>query len=143
MSDTYDSYCGAFGKEQAERMFEAGEYHRHELAEAGLHGSDPFRDAVAIAIGFDCFTSDRFREYHKITVPVADIRKWIREHGDLYHHDGPKDYISVMLGVYNEYIPEMDSGAGEEEEREPGDYMERSRDILPSLGLSPDIFDSF
>jgi hypothetical protein len=97
-----DSYVAAFGEEQACNLERAAEMHKN-----GIHdkpGSDAFKWACLIAIGHECISRPRFAEYHEITVPQDDFKKWCLEHGELGSHDGEVDYISLMLGIYNEYI---------------------------------------
>ncbi len=98
------SFVERFGERQARAMETAAEMHTN-----GIHdkrGSDEFKWAVAICIGYECFTRDRFREYHGINIPVDELKQWIKSDGQLATHDGDFDYLSAMTGHYNEYIPE-------------------------------------
>ena len=93
-----------FGKKQANAVMAAAEYHKN-----GVHdkmGSDPFRWAIAICLGYQCMEKDRFREYHGITIPWETVKEWIKVHGDLKNHDGDSDYLSLLCGVYNEFVKE-------------------------------------
>lgn len=108
MSTIRDSFVARFGEEQADALEAAGNGHRDTLLEGDKHGSDAFRDAVVIAIGFQCFEVDGYRESHGITAPADDIKAWIREEADLAHHQGPIDYLAMMAGAYNEYMPEKE-----------------------------------
>ena len=69
-------------------------------------GSDPFRWVLLICIGYQCAEIDGYREYHGITAPWADIKKWIIDHGSLGEHEGDCDYLSMLGGAYNEYTSE-------------------------------------
>lgn len=102
---TRESYAATFGKTQADRLQEAGESHRERLIEGDKRGSDPFRDAIVIAIGHECFTEPSYRKYHGITPSVRRIKAWIRDHGELAGYDGPIDYIALAAGAYEEYMP--------------------------------------
>lgn len=108
-----ESFVERFGEEQAVALENAGNGHRADLLAGDEHGPDAFRDAIVIAIGFECFTSDHYRKSHGITVPVADLTAWIREHGDLAHHTGPIDYLAMLVGRYQPYIPEYDEPPAE------------------------------
>lgn len=104
---TRESFVEHFGEEQAWRVEQAALEHRN-----GVHdnpGSDPFRWAIAITIGYECFTRSEFREYHRITVPVEEIKAWICKHGDLRNHDGDVDYMSMFCGRYDEYVKEANN----------------------------------
>jgi hypothetical protein len=102
VSKIRESFVEHFGEEQAAKLEAAAVEHKN-----GIHdepGSDFFRWAIVICIGFECFTKDRYREYHGITAPVEDVKQWVREHGDIANHDGDADYLSLFCGTYNEYV---------------------------------------
>ena len=99
---TRDSFVQHFGEEDARNIELAAAEHKN-----GIHdekGSDPFRWAITICIGFQCAELDSYREYHGITAPWMEIQQWIKDHGDLSIHDGDVDYIMLALGGYNEYV---------------------------------------
>ena len=98
-----DSFVRAFGDEQATAVEEAAA--RHDNAVHPTRGSDPFKWAVAIAIGYQCMEKDAYRSYHGITAPWPALQQWIRESCDLKSHDGDIDYLGLFAGVYNEYMP--------------------------------------
>jgi hypothetical protein len=103
---TREKFVEKFGEEQAKRVYDAAVEHKN-----GLHdreGSDPFRWAIAICIGFECLSEERYRKSHGITVPWEDIKRWIIEEGDLKNHDGDVDYLALCVGGYNEFVPEGD-----------------------------------
>lgn len=64
-----------------------------------------------IAIGYQCAEVDRYRKHHKITVPWASLKEWIKAHAFLGNHDGDCDYLGLFAGVYNEYILQPDPEA--------------------------------
>jgi hypothetical protein len=67
-------------------------------------GSDAFRWACVVCIGFQCFEKDQYREAHGITkASYVDIRDWLIEHGDIANHDGDCDYLALFAGMYNQY----------------------------------------
>ena len=99
---TRESFVKHFGEAQARAIENAALMHQN-----GIHdrrGSDPFRWAICICIGFQCMEVDRYRESHGITALWDDIETWIKDHGDLAHHDGDIDFISLFAGVYDQYV---------------------------------------
>jgi hypothetical protein len=99
-----EKYVAEFGEEQAKALEQAADTHKN-----GIHdnkGSDPFKWAILIAIGYECSTRDAFKEYHGISVPTEKWKQWVKEHAELSSHDGDCDYITLLCGLYNEYVPE-------------------------------------
>lgn len=97
-----DSYVETFGEAEARALEAAAQEHKN-----GIHdnpGSDPFRWAVVIAIGYQCAEVDSYRDSHGIHAPWEEIKQWIIDHGDLAAHDGDVDYLSLMAGKYTEYV---------------------------------------
>lgn len=99
-----DNFVARFGEEQAAAIEQAADMHK-DWRSGNEKGSDPFRFAVVICIGFECMSKDSYREYHGITAPWADLHQWIKDHGDLAHHDGDCDYLTLFAGGYSEYMP--------------------------------------
>jgi hypothetical protein len=100
---TRDSFVERFGEDQAAHIEAAAREHKN-----GQHdkpGSDPFRWAIVICIGYQCFEVESHREYHQITAPYDEIKQWAREHGNLAEHDGDCDFLGLFAGAYNEYMP--------------------------------------
>lgn len=96
-----ERFVADFGEDQAAAIERAAEEHKN-----GIHdnpGSDYFRWALVICVGYDCMKKDPFRQHHGITVPWETLRPWIKEHGQFAEHDGDTDYLSLMIGVYNWY----------------------------------------
>ena len=94
------SYVKFFGEEQARILEQAAEGHDNEVH--SRRGSDPFKWAVLICIGYQCV--EKYAEEHKITVPFKKFKWWCREHGELGTHDGDCDYLTMFVGGYNEYV---------------------------------------
>lgn len=99
-----ESFEQRFGSEQADALVSAAEQHDNDVH--SNRGSDPFKWAVLIAIGYQCVEIDEYRDSHGITVPWDDFRDWAKTDADLASHDGDCDYLSLMCGKYNEYMPE-------------------------------------
>ncbi len=94
-----------FGEEQAARIEAAAEEHANGINDVN-RGSDPFKWALLITIGYQCIEIDRYRAYHEITAPWDDVRRWIVDHAQLGEHDGDMDYIAFYCGKYNEFVGE-------------------------------------
>ena len=101
---TKESFIAHFGAEEAERIMCAAEEHMN-----GAHdesGSDVFRWAICICLGYECMSNETYRKYHGIITPWKDIKEWIKTYGNLEAHDGDVDYLSLFVGVYNEFVEE-------------------------------------
>lgn len=105
---TFDStwaaaFMARFGTDNTDAVMSAAIEHNN-----GIHnnpGSDIFRWAIAICIGYDCFGSYAAR-YHGITVAQDEVKRFCLELGGLGTHDGDVDYLGLMSGSYNEWILE-------------------------------------
>jgi hypothetical protein len=103
-----DAFVEKFSESDALAIEAAAESHKN-----GVHdkpGSDPFRWAVLIALGYECMSKDRYRDHHGIAAPWADIEAWLKEPTRrewLAAHDGDSDYLALMVGVYTPYMPEQ------------------------------------
>jgi len=67
-------------------------------------GSDPFRWALTIVIGYQCV--EKYAKYHNIKVPFNEFKKWVIENAELHEHDGDIDWLALAAGVYQEFFPE-------------------------------------
>lgn len=99
-----DSFVERFGAQEAAAIEAAAELHRSELLEGGKYGSDPFRDAIVITIGFQCLSRASFRRYHGIKTPWKELREWIKTEAHLAKHDGPIDWLAYGAGLYKGLI---------------------------------------
>jgi hypothetical protein len=103
MESVRKSFVEQFGEEQAQRIEEAAYGHKN-----GAHdhmGSDPFKWAILICIGYECFTEDDYRMEHRITAPAQEIKEWAKKNGNLDTHDGDVDFLALFDGSYDEYMP--------------------------------------
>lgn len=101
MSSLRDEFVQKFGEADATRIERAAAEHKN-----GIHdkpGSDPFRWALAICVGYECCTSERYAKYHGIENGPA-IDAWMRENAVLHEHDGDVDYLAVFAGAYQPYV---------------------------------------
>ena len=99
-----NQFVSHFSEEIARAIEDAAASHKN-----GIHdepGSDPFRWAVLICIGAECFTRPSFATHHGIE-RADEIKPWLLEHGRrwLSEHDGQFDYIALLAGLFHEYMP--------------------------------------
>jgi len=102
MDSIRNSFVDHFGEEQARAIERAAISH-----ENGIHdrrGSDPFRWAICICLGYKCMENEAYRQEHEVTIPWSDLDSWIIEHGNLTEHDGDVDYLALFCGVYEKYV---------------------------------------
>jgi hypothetical protein len=96
-----EAFAAEFGEDQAAAVMAAAIQHKN-----GIHdnpGSDSFKWALLIAIGHECLT--RYRDDHGITADADEMREWIKANADLRSHDGDCDYLALICGAYDEYLP--------------------------------------
>jgi hypothetical protein len=98
-----EGFVARFGEADAAAIEAAAREHSNGINSTRT-GSDPFRWAIAIAIGYQCMELGRYRAHHGIVTPWTDLKAWIIEHGNLKDHDGDVDYLSMFIGTYNEYV---------------------------------------
>ena len=101
-STTRKSFVETFGEDQAYVIEAAAHSHMNSVHDN--KGSDPFRWAICICIGHQCFEEENYREHHNITAPAEAIKAWIVENGDLANHDGDVDFLALFAGAYDPYI---------------------------------------
>jgi hypothetical protein len=89
-----DSFEARFGADQADAIVAAAEGHHP----GDNRGSDPFKWAALIALGFQCV--ERYADSHGITVTNEEFREWCVADGDLGTHDGDFDYLAAFVGTY-------------------------------------------
>lgn len=113
-----EHFVQTFGEEQAQLLEAAHKFHTDsswllpQFRTTRKVGSDPFKDTLAIVIGYQCVQKERFRKEHGITIAFEDFFEWVRQHGDLESHDGDFDGISLFAGVYPPWIPSYDDKPG-------------------------------
>ena len=103
------AFVKRFGEREALAIETAANEHKN-----GVHdkqGSDPFKWALLICIGYQCMELGKYRKYHGINAKWPDLKKWIKRSGHLDSHDGDFDYVALVAGVYNEYMPKKRKAA--------------------------------
>ena len=100
-----DSFVKQFGEANAQAMENAAHGHENGV-NSDNKGADPFRWAILICIGYQCFEIDSYRDHHRFTAEASfpDIKRWIIEEADIGAHKGDCDYLSLVLGKYNDYL---------------------------------------
>jgi hypothetical protein len=97
------AFVKEFGEDTAKAIEAAANEH-----ENGLHpdqGKDPFKWALLLAISYQCFELPDYRKHHKIKPAYSRIKKWIKTNGRLDTYDGDVDYLAVVTGAYDYYMP--------------------------------------
>jgi hypothetical protein len=94
---------GRFGADQAEAIVAAAEEHANGTNSEN-RGSDPFKWALLITIGYECWSKHGYRDYHGITAPADEIKAWVIANANLGDHDGDCDYLCALAGGYDEYV---------------------------------------
>jgi hypothetical protein len=100
-----ESFVERFGADQAVAVFRAAEEHGNGINNGNL-GTDPFKWAITICLGYECMSKEGYREHHGITASWDEIDQWIKDEADLASHDGDMDYLALFAGVYKDYIAE-------------------------------------
>lgn len=99
-----DGFVEVFGEDMAKAV-ETAAYQHAEPREPKGAGSDPFKWALCIAIGFECVSQPKFMAAHKINPEAGPaIKQWVVEHGELGSHDGDLDYLALVAGVYQDWM---------------------------------------
>jgi hypothetical protein len=100
MRSVRGSFVEHFGEDQAALLESAANQHDNEIHPN--RGSDPFKWACLICIGYDCVK--RCAEYHGLSVDPEEFRTWCVEHGELASHDGDCDFLSLATGEYASFV---------------------------------------
>lgn len=104
-----ERFVADFSDDLASAIETAAEQHKN-----GVHdnkGSDPFKWALLITIGYECWSKPDYAKHHGIDGDADAIRSWIKEHGALGSHDGDCDFLAMMVGAYDEYVPTSEASA--------------------------------
>jgi len=94
-----------FDEQTAVAIEQAAAYHSDAFYPNQNKGSDPFRWALLMCIGFECMKIEQYRSYHGITPPWQKLNAWIIKYGNFAKHDGGCDTLAALAGAYQDYIP--------------------------------------
>lgn len=100
-----DSFLERFDADTASAITDAAIEHSNDVHDQ--RGSDPFRWALLICLGYECMEKERMRQYHKITPAWSDLHDWMTEEPQrqaFAEHDGDVDYLALFVGVYTPYV---------------------------------------
>ena len=97
------NFVQAFGEAEAPRIEIAANGHGNGINDKN-RGSDHFKWALLICIGYECCEKPAYRKHHGIRTSWKKIKRWIKEHGKLGSHVGDCDYLCLMSGGYNEFV---------------------------------------
>lgn len=131
------SFVEHFGEDQATKIEEASLTHMQSSNVAHKEdkwGSDPFQYHLLACIGSDCFTVQKNRDYHGITIPLEELRAWVLEFGDLHAFEGDlPDYLALFVGAYNSWINWEKAGV-----EPPADMAENDAELNRWRSMSMD-----
>lgn len=102
MKSVRESFVAVFGEEEAQALEEAALEHANGTNDLSK-GSDPFKWTILMVIGYQC--AEKYSEYHKINAPWEQIKDWAKLEGNLESHDGDCDFLAMLAGIYDEYLP--------------------------------------
>jgi len=100
---TRESFVHHFDEEEACVVEAAAIEHSNGINNINK-GSDEFRWAISICIGYECFKLPEYRNAHGFNYDAEAIQAWIRMHCNLGNHDGDVDYLALFCGTYQDYI---------------------------------------
>lgn len=101
-----DKFAERFGEDQTRAIESACDSHEDAHLEHD-RGSDPFKYVLLIVISFQCVEKESYRDYHGITIPFRDFKKWVKENGELDSYVGGIDWLALVTGAYDEYMPSL------------------------------------
>lgn len=99
-----------FGEDNCAAIERAARGHANGINNKKI-GSDPFKWALCICIGYECMSKESYRKEHGITADWDALRAAIKTHGELNTHDGDVDYLAMFAGVYNEFMPSPEAAS--------------------------------
>lgn len=104
MKSIREEFVKEFGEKCALAIESAAQEHADGINSKNK-GSDEFRWAILICIGYQCAEKKEYRSYHGIAPSWRRIKSWVKRSAHLEQHIGDLDYGALMTGIYNEYFP--------------------------------------
>jgi hypothetical protein len=111
------SFVRAFGEDTASRIEAAASEHSNGV-NSERKGDDPFKWALLICIGYQCMEKPDYRTSHGIEPPWPKLKAWIKKNGELRSHNGDCDYLALVCGTYNEFMPKRKKQSPAKQTRE-------------------------
>jgi hypothetical protein len=104
------SFVEHFGEELAHGIERAALF--HETRRNGKDkGSDRFKWALLIAIGYEC--TSVYQEHHNLQeLDHEQFKEWCKAHGHLHSHDGDADIRALIDGRYVPYLSHAERADG-------------------------------
>ena len=103
-----DDFIATFGIENTEAIERAADSHANDVTRRW--GSDRFRWALVMCLGYQCMSKPEYREHHGITAPWDALDAWMQtpeRRAWFADHDGECDYLALLAGTYNPYMPQQ------------------------------------
>lgn len=110
-----ERFVAEFGEDAALAVERAANEHANGI-NSERKGADPFRWALLICIGYECMSRDGFRKDHGFAPEWSAVDAWMRQpdqRAAFSAHDGDCDYLALMGGAYNCYMPEQPTKGAE------------------------------
>lgn len=105
-----EEFVVGFGEEQAVAIETAAEAHRGEVGRRNV-GSDAFRNALHVCIGFECMSHGSYRAHHGITAPWDALQRFMVARRDAFiAEDGDRDLMGLAAGAFDFLMPRPDTG---------------------------------
>jgi len=108
-----EKFVARFGEDDAKAIEAAADRHVLKDGADARTGSDPFRWALVICIGYQCMEIEGYRKEHNIVSEWIDLQDWIIRNAELKDHDGGFDAISMFAGTYNVYCGKEELTSGQ------------------------------
>jgi hypothetical protein len=94
-----ENFIEHFGEHDADLIEKCAKEHMPDK----YLGSDPFKGALVIAIGFECFTNQTYNEHHGFETNGDEIKEWLKKNKILENYDGDIDEAANAAGAYERY----------------------------------------